>query len=274
MNNTLERDDWWATPPEVEQRTRLHDGWLWSLSVFVAWCVFEITAHSWLAAIVLCLKFGFKSASTGWWLMRRDPRLARGWACLLFYLAAAGWKSTIAGFALAAIFAYIDLIWGNQGAAAASEIYVVLHVGWISFAACCVVSVLGMVIASRAGVRVWLDGRVYDSCQAGCWPPTTFRGNSIREVVVLTQTVIFLLGTAVLFLMAMVVRDQFVLMMLLLFVAPLLLAILVLVIPERILMHISARIPEECWPELGGEPMLTPQVFVPRQYIPRQYLQR
>jgi hypothetical protein len=69
MSNTLEHDEWWATPPGTHRPGWLKDGWLWSLAVLMAWIVFEFSAHASLAAIVLCLKFGFKDAATGWWLL-------------------------------------------------------------------------------------------------------------------------------------------------------------------------------------------------------------
>jgi hypothetical protein len=169
---------------------------------------------------------------------------------------------------LAVILAFGDAIWGG----AVSEIYVALHVGWVSFAVCCFVSVLGMIIACRRRLRIWLDWRVHESCQADCWPPTTFRVNSMRGIMLVTQLMLFVLGTAVLLLAAVLLGDWWDprLTMLTLLVGPVLLAICVLALPENVFLRITARVPEECWPELCGQTtVLSPLVFIPSRYSAR-----
>lgn len=239
----------WRAPEYREFRWT--DGLPWAVFLAIAWLVFELTADPALTAGVFCLKFAWKDSTVALWLWRRDRRKARGRSCLLFYLAFAGWKAMMAGILVAILIQFIDVAAGGPQRPG-NELIVAMSVAASGFSACCLVGILGMIVAWRGRVRVWLDSDVYWSYRDDMWPPTTCRVNHIGRVLIVTQLVALIFGTVGLMLMMMPVFNLagggaagwFML------VGIIVVGVLVLWLPERIAARIGARFPHECWPEM------------------------
>lgn len=238
----------WEAPEYREFRWT--DGLPWAVFLAIAWLVFELTADPALTAGVFCLKFAWKDSTLALWLWRRDPHKPRGRSCLLFYLAFAGWKAMMAGILVAFLIRFIDAaVGGPQGPG--NELIVAMSVAAGGFAACCLIGVLGIVIAWRGRVRVWLDSNVYWSYRDDVWPPTTCRANQIGRVLIVTQLVGLMFGTVGLLLLMMPVFNlagggaagSFML------IGIIAVGVLVLWLPERINARIAAKYPHECWPD-------------------------
>lgn len=241
--------DAWEQPEPAEFRWT--DGLPWAVFLAIAWLVFELTAQPALTAGAFCLKFAWKDSVVGFWLWRSDPRRARGLSCLLFYLASAGWKAMVAGILVAVLVKFIAAAAGGPPGPV-HEMTVAMLVAGAGFAACCGIGVLGIVVAWRGRVRVWLDSNVYWSYRDGVWPPTTCGvENRIRRVLIVTQLVGLLFGTIGLIALVSPVFNlagggpagSFMIG------GIVVVALLVLWLPERINARIAARFPDECWPD-------------------------
>jgi hypothetical protein len=72
---------------------------LFSLPAFLAigWVIYEVSHQPGLAAMVMCLKFGYEDFRTALWLHRKDPWPTRGKALRMLYFAAGMWKAAVMG---------------------------------------------------------------------------------------------------------------------------------------------------------------------------------
>src|SRR5690606_5475257 len=66
----------------------------------VSWACYELTSQPSLAAMLLCLKFGWEDFRTGWWLRRTDPLRPRGAAGFWLYTSWGLWKAVLAALAM------------------------------------------------------------------------------------------------------------------------------------------------------------------------------
>ncbi|MFN0056339.1 MAG: hypothetical protein ACKV0T_29690 [Planctomycetales bacterium] len=169
-------------PPQFDQEPGRWSGWgsplIWSVFLTVAFLAFEFTAQPAISVVVLCCKFGWNDAVTGWWLRRTDPWVGRGRACFWFCLASAATKVILVAFGLMMLFATaLKAVEGpqQQGPGRRQE----LPPGFMAAAGTMlaglplvtILSVLGCRAARKHRVQVWVDSTLTASRRARTWPP-------------------------------------------------------------------------------------------------------
>src|SRR5262245_49615175 len=91
--------------PGEARRRRWPFGWLGLLAL--AWVLREMTHQPALAAVALCLKFGWEDFATARWLLRTDPFRRRARACSWLYFAWGLWKTALVAFLMSVAFAVV-----------------------------------------------------------------------------------------------------------------------------------------------------------------------
>jgi hypothetical protein len=154
---------------------------IWSALLALGWVIYELTAQPNLGVVIVCAKFGWNDARTAWWLRRRDPNGARGWACFWFYLASGLWKmaitAVIATFAVGFLAGILEqgLANGRQGRPNPQPMP-----PWLLGA--CLTALFGFLLSSlatllalwmawRHRVRFWLSSSVHGYRRRDAWPP-------------------------------------------------------------------------------------------------------
>ena len=157
----------WTSPVDHSRRSETI-GWL--VMVALAFLVFELTADSWLAVVVGCLKFGTPDLKVARWLRRADPDRVRGCACSWFYVVLAimriGYMAfviMIVGFAAAGM--------GVLQAKLERQLLGAALVIFACFLGAAMASWVAVASALRSGFRVWIDASARSAARAGLWPP-------------------------------------------------------------------------------------------------------
>lgn len=151
------------------------DRLLWPSFLLLAWLAFELTAHATLSLMLACLKFGMNDFRTAFWLWRRDPQRARGWACSTFFVASGLWKTAIVPLLSAGT---ITIVWVmiNPGAMArmpaiTRQIFLALSLGMWSSVVLVLVTGVAAITSLAARWRVWVHPIVHRSRREDHWPP-------------------------------------------------------------------------------------------------------
>jgi hypothetical protein len=168
----------------------------------LGWLIYEVTAQPALAAMAMCLKFGWEDFRTARWLQLSDPDRARGRACYWLYLSSGLWKVAISGLAMIfLISALVTLMRVNRNQAqqvapmlAAAGITLVLGFGFSALA-----SYVAFWTAWRHRVRLWLNGAVYRARVRNDWPPHYGQVNraGVLAVTTIIVTCLFIIPVAV-----------------------------------------------------------------------------
>ncbi len=225
----------------------------WWLLLAVAIFVAELTAHWSIGVSIFCLKFGLNDWRTAAWLCRVDPQPRRSHTIWWFLVGSGFLKiflmSSIAFPVLAGWWAAIT----KQRVM--PEIKVAMAIGLGGMLLSFVVNHIGLFMASRRRVRVWLNGNLHRFRDSNVWPVLLSRPNRVREVLnasALPAILAFTIG--VIFLIVFGVRKM---------PRPAMTSAVVVVVSSLILMghaisvkRIVARTSQECWgdlPELEAE---------------------
>jgi hypothetical protein len=175
--------------PPPAPRNRL----LWSVVIFLAFLLYELTAQPAAAIVALCSKAGWEDFRTGLWILRRDPRLVRGWANCFTYCANGMWNTTRLGFLLCGpllIAMALSAAFGQKvqkdyflGSLLVAAFGLVLTVFFIF---------LAIVLSVLAGTRLWLSPSAHVSRREGIWPPdpeTSLDQNHAGGVIMTTLAI-------------------------------------------------------------------------------------
>jgi hypothetical protein len=131
---------------------------VWSLLLFVAFLIYEVTARPAFGIVILCSKFGWDTFLTGYWLWRVDSNVSRGRSCFWFYLAWASIKVFYVAFGLCIILTVAFAFGPPPQVPMAFPIEIVVALGTFAVGSllCVLATLLGIWSATRSGLRIWL----------------------------------------------------------------------------------------------------------------------
>jgi hypothetical protein len=223
------------------RRWRFPFGWLGLLAL--GWVLYETTHQPALAAVAVCLKFGWEDFAVARWLYRVDPDVARARASSWLYFAWGLWKTASVAFLMSVGFALVV----PRVAPAPPGLQAAL----LSFLGTSLTTLIGFAISSLAtgcavalawggGRRLWLDSAVHHARNLGHWPPTLLcegRRNRLGVLLLTALGVWFLVGLIVVLTLAPGLGCPLSLL------APMLLV----GTREAVSRRVRATTPEECW---------------------------
>jgi hypothetical protein len=229
------------------RRWRWPFGWLGLLALGLL--VYEMTRQPALAAVAVCLKFGWEDFATARWLWRSDPDRRRGRCCSWLYFAWGLWKTAFVAFLMSVAFAGLTPVQGRPPGGAPDPLLAfagTFLTALVGFALSTLATAWAVALAWRGGFRLWLDRAVHRARRAGGWPPSDFcAGRTNRlDLLLLTSLGLTLLAALAVLLPVLVAAVPF-LSIVLAVCAPVLLVVLREAISERV----RAERPAECWGE-------------------------
>lgn len=153
----------------------------WWLLLAVAIVVTELTAHAAIGVAVFCLKFGLNDWRTAAWLCRVDPQPRRSHT-VWWFLVGSGFLKI---FLMSSIAFPILAGWWRAIARqdVMAEVQVAMTIGLCGMFFSFVVNHIGLFLASRRRVRVWLNRQLHQFREANVWPLRLTGGNRLREVL-------------------------------------------------------------------------------------------
>jgi hypothetical protein len=165
--------------------------------LFVAgWIIYEVTHNPGMAAMAMCLKFGWEDFRTARWLNRSDPDRERGRACSWLYIASGLWQVAIIGVAMVVITIALDELiqLGQQKPADMLNLLQGAVVAVLfGFVFSTVSTYIAMLCARRHGVRPWLNGAVHIARRHEHWPPLYGQRNRAMVLVATTLVITFVI---------------------------------------------------------------------------------
>ncbi|VTS08930.1 hypothetical protein [Tuwongella immobilis] len=173
------------------------------LLLLLGWVVYEITMLPGLAALFMCLKFGWADFRTAFWLRQTDPNKPRGQACFWLYVTSGVWKVAFMGLFMAILVGILYLIQldlrpmgpRKQEQQSAEQLahgaLVVLMAG---LGVCSLLSVHTTLIGRRNRVRYWLASGIHRDRELQHWPPRQGQNNR-ATIVLITGLTLFVLFT-------------------------------------------------------------------------------
>lgn len=262
MTDDVRRGEVFEIEPSERRGAFFHLPW-WLIAM-AAFAVAELTAHPSIGVIVLCLKFGWNDFLTALWLRRRDPERKRGKICSWFYFASGLWRVCMWSFLLLfmtlAFSVMVELKQAQAGAPGNDpmiEAITCLIVWLVSSAFATLYSLLAIIFAWRDKTKIWVSGSLSDSRRSGDWPPRpNSRGrNVLRWWLITMGAMLFTTMFGCCLGMLANVMGNFgpaagVVVALLAVLSPILLALTILTICNRIYARVGAMAPADCWPEL------------------------
>ncbi|MFM9964217.1 MAG: hypothetical protein ACKV2Q_23680 [Planctomycetaceae bacterium] len=219
----------------------------WWLLLAVAIFVTELTAHPAIGVAVFCLKFGLNDWRTAAWLCRVDPQPQRSHTIWWFLLGSGFLKIFLISFIAFPMLAGFWTVVTDQPVQKEVEIAVTIGIGGmlLSF----VVNHVGLFLASRRHVRIWLNRRLHLFRDSEAWPVRLSRPNHLRDILngsALPAILAFAVG--LIFLIVFGLQNM---------IRPALTSAVVVVVSCLILLghaisvkRVVARTSEECWGDL------------------------
>jgi hypothetical protein len=256
----VEKIDSGDTPPE---RKNL---FAWPFLLALAWLLYELTAQPHLAAVVVCIKFGWNDMRAAVWLRRTDPERRRGRACFWIYLASGLWK--IAMTAVLTMFACAFLIKPpapQPQAVMPDSLRMFISVALaalVGFGLSTLATCVALGLALRYRIKLWLSPTVDRARRKNAWPPYdeyTWTVNRAGRVIV---TALILLSTVVVIVLVVTMLTFFQglgpprgAVMGGITTGLVGIPTLILALRDVLNRHTIARTPAECW---GTEPLKAP----------------
>jgi len=185
--NSDDNHDLWVDEPQ----NKFQFGW-W-LAILLGWVVFELTAQPILGAFVTCLKFGQDEVITGFWLLKRDPFAGRGKACFFLYFAYGLWKIALYSLAFllggSVLIAILTKAINGQNNPPPNFQAILLGTSlsmMVGFLMAIIFSLIGLVLALKYKVKIWLGVAPTLARKHKYWPP--FQGGKNRAPAVLATS--------------------------------------------------------------------------------------
>jgi hypothetical protein len=219
----------------------------WWLLLAVGIVVAELTAHPAIGVAVFCLKFGLNDWRTAAWLCRVDPQPRRSHT-IWWFLVGSGFLKI---FLMSSIAFPVMAGWwaAMTKQPVLHEVRVAMSIGLGGMLFSFVVNHVGLFLASRRHVRVWLNGRLHRFREANVWPVLLSRPNRLRDILngsALPAILAFTLG--IIFLLVFGMQNA---------IRPAMTSAVVVIVSSVILIghaisvkRIVARTSEECWGDL------------------------
>ncbi len=224
----------------------------WYAVILAGVLLYEMTAQPGLAAAVTCSKFGWRDWRVALWLRRVDPDWKRGRTCFWFYLSFGLWKVAL----LATLMMMLLLLAMSPGCRVlpggnklSPAIVGVLTAAGLGFGCSFLLTYLGMALALRHRVKVWLGLAPVLARQQRYWPPEGGQHNAAPFVIITTLILtlwLALVGMALLAAQFGRARGGVVGLIALTFLA--LASPATLIVLKYLEGRIFARSPAECWP--------------------------
>ena len=167
---------------EIEQSTtERHWHIPWWLLLAAAVFVTELTAHPAIGVAVFCLKFGLNDWRTAAWLCRVDPQPRRSHS-IWWFLVGSGFLKI---FLMSSIAFPVLAGWWKAIAKqnVLAEVQVAMTIGLCGMLVSFVVNHIGLFLASRRRVRVWLNRQLHQYRDANVWPVRLTGANRLRDLL-------------------------------------------------------------------------------------------
>jgi hypothetical protein len=230
-------------------------GWLGLFAL--AWLVYELTHSPALAAVFVCLKFGWEDFQAARWLCKNDPAPARRRGLFWLYSAWGLWKTAVVAFLMSLAFAAVTP--RNPFPQAVPQALVAFLGTFLTtllgFGLSAAMTAFAVAYAWRGGFRLWLDSGVHRARRLDFWPPTPFceAGRNRLGHLLLTAIALAALLVLVAVLTAAAAAQApggFLVGFVLSITAP----VAVVVCREVVSRKVWAESPAECWPEEWDAP--------------------
>ena len=169
----------------------------WWLLLAVAIVVTEMTAHPAIGVAVFCLKFGLNDWRTAAWLCRVDPQPRRSHT-IWWFLVGSGFLKI---FLMSSIAFPVLAGWWKAIAKqnVTAEVKVAMTIGLCGIFFSFVVNHIGMYLASRRRVRIWLNRQLHQFRDNNAWPVRMSGTNRLRDLLngsALPAILAFVMGIA------------------------------------------------------------------------------
>jgi hypothetical protein len=251
-----------------EPPTRARGWFLWPALLLIGWLLYELTQRPALAITTICLKFGWEDFRTALWLLRRDTRRGRAWACSWLYLSSGLWKTTVAALLLLTAYviglAIAESLRAQRGQQIDLEVELIASslTGFVGAVLAVLMTCLAVLLALLCRAKLWLNRHVHRARREDRWPPPdepAARGNR-AGVLTLVVLVTIWLGLMVGFIIVMSARPRIRAgnlgaLWLILFQVPWWAGLYLLYLGQNYLERVVfARSPSDCWGEAGATP--------------------
>jgi hypothetical protein len=173
----------------------------WTGLLTAALILYELTRQPALGVVTLCLKFGWEDFKTANWLARVDPWRERARACWWAYLGSGIWRSASVAFLtnlaiIAGIVAFAIAGVQRQALGAGGDRLISSFLGAagttvVGYALAGFSAAVGVAIARRNAIRLWLDGSVNVARRYGVWPPPESRKAHRNNLLLILVTTTF-----------------------------------------------------------------------------------
>jgi len=239
----------------------------------LGWLIVETTHMPGLAAMTMCLKFGWEDFRTAFWLRRNDPNRGRAKACFWLYLSSGLWRVAVTAILMmiliVLLIVFLQPPQPQQNFNAPPQrrdhdteglIKGALITAALAFLLSCLATFRAVWFGLSHRVQFWLSSGVHRARRHDEWPPLYGRSNwaAVLIITVLLLSFMVISPFAVMFVFGLLegaglkVKDPikaltFVFMYI--FVAPM----FILLIRDALVRRLVAEHPVSCW---GTEPRL------------------
>jgi hypothetical protein len=276
-----------SEPADPQPRRRWHSPLGWSVLLFAAWLLYELTRQPALAIVTICFKIGWNDFLTALWLWKRDPNRRRAKACFWLHLGAGLLKTALAAIVPIYLVPIID-VWqagwgppGQRGGMPSPQLIAAIIVSIGGFSLCALATAIAVLSAWRHGTRLWLNRGIHRDRRENNWPPLWVGWpNRLRlHLNAAMGTIAFIAISTFGFGLALVAQvqgrggvqrepNELALAYTCLLGSTLVsLPIILLIGSPRIQTRIIARTPLECWPEAEFQD-LTPESWPSEDELP------
>jgi hypothetical protein len=184
----------------VHTRRARRAAFSWPALLALGWAVYELTAQAPLGVAPLCLKLGWADFATALWLRRKDPSRERAGTHFWLFLALGLWKAATLALTLLVVVGCVQAVIADAAgppaqAQAPAELVEALVTAYLGYAACLLATCLGLRLAWRFRIKVWLDPGWDGARRDGHWPPSAAAGRSnAAGRLILTALLVFWVG--------------------------------------------------------------------------------
>lgn len=220
---------------------------------------FELTTSATLTVLLLCGKFGWNDLRTALWLRRKDPDVRRGRVCAVFYMASALWKVSLTAVAAMFTVVFLAMFIGLPRGDAPPEFVAAALLAAIAPSISSVVTWLGVALARRYSIKVWIEPAIHRARRERVWPPHEFcRANQAGYLLIAAilcpaaPLAVLSMAAACIFLEGARHNLMVLPTLLAVFAVETLMAVLALSLKERVARAVVAMLPEDCWRPSNG----------------------